>query len=275
MPLLFLSYQIAAFVIGLCLGSFLNVAVWRIPRDLSVWWPPSHCPSCETPIAPSDNVPLLSWLILGARCRHCSAPIAATYPLVELTGGLFGWLAFRRCVPSPERLDVAHVAASVWIYLFIWLLLLAAYTDIRSRIIPEVASIYAVPFGIAGAFALNTLGYLAAPDWRLCVLGAATAWLFFGGLSVLFRFLLGREGLGWGDVRLASMVGAWLGPGGLFLVLLLASFIGAPASMAALVLSRGSVYLPFGPWIAVAGITVALYGEPLVHALFPGLAMFY
>ncbi|MCA9568671.1 MAG: prepilin peptidase, partial [Myxococcales bacterium] len=131
MVALYPLYQGVAFVFGLVIGSFWNVCIARWPEDRSVVAPRSACPACGTPIAARDNVPVLSWLVLGGRCRACGTPIAPTYPLVELLGGLLAFLAWRRFVPTPADLDVAHVAAALVYFVFVSALVVGAFIDIR------------------------------------------------------------------------------------------------------------------------------------------------
>jgi leader peptidase (prepilin peptidase)/N-methyltransferase len=276
-PLLYAAWKIAAFAAGASLGSFMGVALSRIPDGVSLWSPPSRCDVCGTPIAWRDNIPLISWLALGARCRACEAPLPALYPLIELLGGMVAWLVFDRFVPSPAFLDAPHLAAAAVFYLFCWLLLLATYLDLKARIIPEISSVWAVPIGVACAAGLEWLGYAGwlSIGWRASVIGALLGGGVLGTLSLVWRYALGRDGLGWGDVRLVAMIGAFLGPlPGLWTVLLLGSFGGALVGIGAVLALRRSVYLPFGPSLAAAGITYVLWGDQLVVRLFPGMAAF-
>jgi leader peptidase (prepilin peptidase)/N-methyltransferase len=268
-------HQLTAFAIGLCLGSFLNVCILRIPEDRSLWSPPSACPVCGTAIAWHDNVPVLSWLVLRARCRSCHTPISPMYPLIELLMGLLAWLLFRRFVPTPAHVDAANLAAWTVYTGFVFLVLLAAYTDLRTRIIPELASLWAIPIGLGAAALLEGLGYHGwlAIGWRASVLGALLGGASMGGLALIWRALFGREGLGNGDVRLVAMMGAFLGPlPGLWMVLLLGSFLGAFAGLLALSVLRRSAFMPFGPSLSAAGILYVLYGDVIVARLFPNMA---
>lgn len=277
MHVLYPMWKLAAFIVGLAMGSFLGVAIQRIPEGRSLVAPPSACDACGARVAWRDNVPIVSWVVLGARCRHCGAPLPALYPLVELLGGLVAWLCFDRFVPGPAFLDGPHLLAFTVFYGACWLLMLAAYTDLRARIIPEVASLWAVPAGIVAAGLLGVAGYdgWLAIGWQQAVLGAAAGGGLLGGMSWLWRHALGRDGLGWGDVRLAAMIGAFVGPlPGLWTVLLLASLGGAALGLVTIGVLRRSTYLPFGPSLAAAGVAYVLWGDAIVSALFPGMAMF-
>jgi leader peptidase (prepilin peptidase)/N-methyltransferase len=221
-----------------------------------------------------DNVPVVSWLALRGRCRDCGAPISALYPLVELLSGLLAWVLFRRLVPDPADLDAAHMAAWVVQFAFLALLVVAAFVDVRHRIIPDETSIYAVPIGIAGAVLLESVGWdgWLAIGWRQAVLGAA----IWGGMFALFSigsmYVTGQVALGWGDVKLAAMLGAFLGawPGTL-VVLIAGSVLGATVGIVFTVVQQRRVYLPFGPPLALAAAAYVLWGEPLVAVFFPHL----
>jgi leader peptidase (prepilin peptidase)/N-methyltransferase len=268
-PLILLT----ATAMGACFGSVLNVAVTRIPADRSMWWPPSACQTCGAAIRWHDNVPVFAWLALRGRCRDCGAVIPAFHPVVELFGAVLAWLIVQRFIPSVASLDVQHVAAASGYYLFCWLLTVAALVDLRSRIIPELSSLYAIPVGFGVCAGLQWLGYdgWLAVGWQGSVLGALFGGGLLGTLSVVWRFVLGREGLGWGDVRLVTMIGAFVGPlPGLWLVLLLASVLGVLGGIAVTLVARGSVYLPFGPSLSLAAMTYVLYGDVLARWLLPG-----
>lgn len=261
---------------GLALGSFLANCIVRLPEDRSLLVP-SSCPRCGARVRWHDNVPVLSWLVLRGRCRDCRAPISPLYPLVELLGGLLGWILFRRIFASPADIDAAHAVAWVVQFAFLSLLVVAAAVDVRHRIIPDETSIYAVPFGILGAAALQWLGWdgWIAVGWKASVIGA-TVW---GGLFAAFSwgtsYVTGHDALGWGDVKLAAMVGAFLGAfPGAFLVVLWGSLLGAVVGIAVTIVQRRRAWLPYGPPLAVAGVLYVLWGEMLVRALFPGLRFF-
>lgn len=272
MDILHPVYHVAAFVIGTCLGSFLNVAILRIPEDRSLWSPPSHCQVCQTPIAWGDNVPVLSWIQLGGGCRHCGTRISPMYPLIELLMGLLAWLLFRRFVPSPGDMDVSTIAAFVVYLGFVWLLMLASFTDLRTRIIPNMASSYAVPVGVACVFVLNTLGYHGwlHIDWTWSLLGALATSAFFWTLSRGWFLLFGYEGLAMGDTKLIAMITAFIGPlPGALLVLLIASFLGAGIGIVTLLMRGRQVYLPFAPSLASAAVAYVLYGDVIIHRWLP------
>jgi leader peptidase (prepilin peptidase)/N-methyltransferase len=269
-------YAVFSVLAGLALGSFWNVCIARWPEDRSVVRPRSRCPSCGTPIAARDNIPILSWLLLGRACRTCRWPIPARYPLVELLGGLIGFLVFRRFVPGPEQLGAEALLAATLYFGFASALVIAALVDLRHRIIPDQVSSYAVPVGILGAWALEWAGYEGwlAIGVRQAVLGALLGGVFFGAVAASVIFLTGREGLGWGDVKLFAMIGAFLGPHPAILAVgLAASITGSVVGLATLVWYRRRLFLPFGPSLAGWALVYLLYGDVLLNRFLPSLAM--
>ena len=270
-------YHITAVLIGLVLGSFANVAILRLPDGRSLL-PGSACPQCGSPVRPIDNIPIVSWVILRGRCRSCRTPIPATYPLVELLGGLLAFLVWRRFVPGPDELDAAHLTAAALYFLLIVDLVIASFSDVRYRIIPDETSSYAVPFAILGVVALGWLGYEGplAMSWRASVLGAAVAGGSLGLLAWTANWLTKQEALGWGDVKLFALIGAAVGAApGAFLVLMLASFSGSIAGLTGLAIARRRIWLPFGPSLAFAAIAYVLWGDSLSRALVPGLVLLF
>lgn len=265
-----------AVLVGLCVGSFLNVVIERLPEDRSLW-PRSACTTCGTPIAAWQNVPIVSFVALRGRCATCKTPIPRTVPLVELLGGLLAWLAWARCVPTLADLDAAHMIAWVHLLAFLAILFAGAMTDIKHRILPDPLTIYAVPVAIFGVVVLDGLGYQGFPhvSWREAVVGAgvggAFLGLFAGGIELIFK----TEGLGWGDVKLMVLIGAVLGavPGGFF-VLLFGSMLGSIVGIAHIVVTRRRTYLPMGPFLALVAAIYALFGDALAPAIFPGIAAF-
>ncbi|MFT4624066.1 MAG: leader peptidase (prepilin peptidase)/N-methyltransferase [Myxococcota bacterium] len=270
-------FQAYSALIGLVLGSFWNVAIARWPDFRSVVTPRSQCPVCSTPIAWHDNVPLLSWLVLRGKCRHCETPIAATYPLIELLGGLLGWLLFVRVMPSGHELDAAHLATWCVYMVLVGCVVIAAFTDVRHRIIPDEVSIYAVPLAL-GLVALLDLGFgvmgFPAPGWRGAFLGAAAGGGFLGSMYWGARLITGEHALGIGDVKLITLIGAFVGPAGVLVVLLMGSIMGSVGTLAATAILWRRVYPPFGVGLAAATLVYLLYGPELVPGLLPGLARF-
>lgn len=262
-----------AAVVGLCIGSFLNVVIARMPEDRPLS-PRSACPTCGAGIPAVHNLPLISYVALRGRCASCAAPIPPTYPAVELLGGLLGWLAWVRCVPNAAAIDLAHAFAWAHLLAFLAILAAGALIDVRHQILPDPLTIYAVPMGILGAVVLDWMGYHGFPHvgWRQAVLGAGLGGLFLGGISVAAEAIFRREALGWGDVKLMMLIGAFLGAlPGAFITLLLGSLLGSVIGLAHLVVTRRRAYIPMGPFLAIAATAYALYGDVVGPLVFPGL----
>jgi len=273
-PYTFLA--LSAVALGAAIGSFWNVAIARLPHGHSLVHPGSRCPVCETPIQARDNIPVISWLLLGARCRACGTPISARYPLVESLGAALAYLCFRRFVPTPQDIDIAHLVAWAFFFLSAGALVVSAYTDLRWRVIPEHTSVWAIPAAVGGHALLQALGYdgWLAIGWRGAVLGCFSAWALLAGFRGLFRLVRGVEGLGWGDVRLIAFMGAVFGPDpmvalrgdgpGVWGILLLASISASIGAIAHLAITRNRTPFAFGPYLSLAGIVWMLYGDVLL-----------
>jgi leader peptidase (prepilin peptidase)/N-methyltransferase len=253
---------------GASVGSFLTVCIHRIPEDLSVVSPASRCPRCRTPIGWYDNVPILSWLWLRGRCRHCAAPIAARYPVVELLGGLLAVAALLRLGPTPMGLVAFAFTAA---------LLLITFIDFDHFFIPDEVSLPGIVVGLAVSLLPGGIGLADAAVGA--ALGGGLLWL----VAWSYERMTGLEGMGLGDVKLLAMIGAFLGWQALPVVLLVASLTGSLAGVAAIFGPRGragmgrvrhalgmralvpylrrrarTTAIPFGPFLAL-GAVVALY----------------
>ncbi|MCB9673707.1 MAG: prepilin peptidase [Alphaproteobacteria bacterium] len=271
---LYALYAVFSVLFGLVLGSFWNVCIARWPEDRSVIHPRSQCPSCGTMVEARDNVPVVSWLLLGRKCRTCGWPIPATYPLTEVLGGLLGFLVFRRFVPTPFDLDPAHLAAAALYFVFVGALVIGSFVDIRHRILPDEVTIYAIPVGVLGCALLEVLGYTGwmAVGWRQAVVGALLGGVFFGGMALAALFVSGREALGWGDVKLLAMIGSFLGAHpAIVAVTMMASITGSVVGIGMTIWHQRRVYLPFGPNLALWALVYLLYGDELMKRFLPAL----
>jgi leader peptidase (prepilin peptidase) / N-methyltransferase len=241
-------------LLGLLIGSFLNVVIWRVPRKESVVTPPSHCPACDAPIAPRDNIPVLSWLLLRGRCRHCQAHISARYPLIELgCAALFAAIGAR----------FAHSWALPAFLLFGAALLAISIIDLEHYIIPN-RIVY--PVGFASVPLLALAAGLEGEWWWFAraLIGAACA---FSALFVIH--VASPRGMGFGDVRLSFVLGLYLGylgaldvTFGLFLGFMYGAVIGV-ALMAFRKRGRRQ-HIPFGPFLAAGTLTIVLVGGPIL-----------
>jgi leader peptidase (prepilin peptidase)/N-methyltransferase len=242
----------SAFVAGLLIGSFINVCIARLPAGESVIAPGSRCPSCREPIRWFDNVPVLSYLLLGGRCRSCKTQISARYPLVELiTATLFAvqvwWL-------PPEPILIGHHL------LFTAILVVLFGTDYDVQRLPDAITLPGIVVGIF-------LSPWAGPGLAAAVAGAIAGW----GVLMLVRWgwkrMTGVDGMGLGDVKMLAMIGAFLGWRQVGVVLFIASLTGAVVGVALAGVGRRSLQtrLPFGTFLAVAAYVASLWGEPLLE----------
>lgn len=250
-------WNVAIFVLGMMLGSFLNVVIIRLPQEQSISYPGSHCPNCKKAIGWYDNLPILSYLFLRGKCRSCRAGISIRYPLVEfLTALLFlaaklrfglSWEFFLRDLP------------------FISILLAVAFIDLEHRIIPDPLSIGGMAWGL-----LSSIGFVFFPEsglgtsvgWVSSLAGAALGFGCFYGLAWIYMRLTGRFGLGGGDIKLLGMIGAFLGYRGVFTTILVSSVIGSFVGISWALLQRRIkpgdslmlVSIPYGPFLVVGGL---------------------
>ena len=290
------------FLLGIIVGSFLNVCITRIPEDISIVSPGSRCPRCSTPIKPYDNVPVVGWLWLRGKCRACGLPISPMYPLIELATGLLFVAAF---------LEFGITQATVkWLF-FTCLLEILTVTDLRVRLLPDVVNWPGFAAGLLfSAFVPPGHGFAGLLIGRLLheqlpgfaagildgVLGAAFGSFLPWGLAVGYRAVRGHEGMGMGDVKMIAMIGAFLGLRGTFLTLLvgslLGSFIGVGLVLALYVAGwRGGVakrasrrglgterqlrwaiarqyQLPLGTFLGIGALAI-VYGGPVIAEHWP------
>jgi leader peptidase (prepilin peptidase)/N-methyltransferase len=190
---------------------------------------------------------------------------------VELLGGLLGWLLFRALVPDIWHLDLAHLAAWVVYFVLFSLLVIGSYVDLRHRILPDQVTSYAVPLGLLGVGVLDLVGFDGFPDTHVrgAVLGCALWGGSAAGLAAFGRLWQGQEVLGWGDVKLAAMLGSFFGPLHTFVVVMWGSILGSVVGLVLLLVYRRRLYYAFGPPLAVGAISYVLFGEPFVQLFFP------
>ena len=256
-----MEYLTAVFVFwaGLSIGSFANVCIYRIPRKLSIVKPGSRCPKCDSPIRPWQNIPLLSFIILGGRCKHCGEKISWRYPAIELANGLLYIWAFYRFLYLENNIYQFAVA----IYLSTAFLIIF-FIDLDHRIIPDSISLSGIVIGLAASFLPGT-----ALNWLESLIGILVGGGLFLAVAEIGDRIFKKESMGGGDIKLAAMMGAFIGWKGIVLTLGLGAFLGAMIGGTALILARdkeSARTVPFGPYL-VAAATVAFYwGEDLINA---------
>jgi leader peptidase (prepilin peptidase)/N-methyltransferase len=277
-PLLFAG---SVFVLGLVVGSFLNVVIYRLPLMLQREWqlqaaevlsqppadvserfslstPRSACPHCKAAITAVQNIPLLSWVMLRGRCASCKQPISPRYPLVELATGILSALVAWHFGFGP--------AAACGI-LVTWLLVAMTGIDIDHQLLPDNLTLPLMWTGLLAAVLIGQTPGIALPvSPRDSILGAVAGYLSLWSVFHVFRLVTGKEGMGYGDFKLFAALGAWLGWQSLLLIILLSAATGALLGILMIVF-RGrdrAAPMPFGPYLAAAGWIAMLYGDQMV-----------
>ena len=260
---------IFVFFLGICIGSFLNVCVWRIPRGESIVSPPSHCPKCDHRIRWYENIPLLSWTCLRGKCSNCAEPISARYFCVELLTGLLfllGWFrVFELGVPG-ELILPAFALSAVTIILMVT----TSFIDYDHRLIPNKITYPAVAFGFLWAMLYPGLWHARTSFAALSFACASAA--VFGLLLAIFavvgKKICKKDALGWGDVKYVVAVAALLGPNAAFVTLFAGSVIGAVFGVCVAIVKKKDLKLaiPLGPCLALGTLIWILRGRELVAA---------
>jgi leader peptidase (prepilin peptidase)/N-methyltransferase len=273
-------YYLSLILLGLLVGSFLNVVIHRLPIMLERSWqqefhdyfaqdateetpaeipsrynlvvPRSACPHCGHMISALENIPVISWLCLRGRCRSCQAPISPRYPLVELLTGIATGIV--ACYFQPDWTLVGAL-------LLTWTLIALTFIDLDKMLLPDQLTLPLLWLGLL----LNLQGTFSS--LQDAVIGAACGYLILWSLYWAFKLLTGKEGMGYGDFKLLAALGAWLGWQALPLILILSSLVGAIVGITMLALRRHQqgTPIPFGPYLAMAGWIALLWGERLTH----------
>jgi leader peptidase (prepilin peptidase)/N-methyltransferase len=240
------------FVFGCCIGSFLNVCIYRLPLDRSIVAPRSSCPKCQTPIRALDNIPLLSYVWLRGRCRKCKASISWRYPLVEASTGALAVALFFSFGLSVQSLMYFSLAAALIVITFI---------DLDHRIIPDVISLPGIGLGILLAALLPGMNLQDSLIGLL--LGGGSLYL----VARVYEAFTRREGMGMGDVKLLAMIGAWLGWQSVLFIIFFSSLTGTMiGGLAMLFYGKGRHYaIPFGPFLALSALAYIFVGPDLIR----------
>jgi len=242
---------IFAFFFGLCIGSFLNVCIYRLPASRSIVRPRSMCLKCGHQLSAADNIPLLSYAVLGGKCRSCGVRISLRYPLVELLSGIMAVAALYRFGLTPPALIY---------YLFIATLIVIAFIDLDHRIIPDVVTLPGIPIFFLAALFLPEVG----------VKDSVTGLLAGGGVLFLvawsYERLTGKEGMGGGDIKLLAMMGTLLGWKGVVFTIFVSSAAGTVVGIPLMLFSRANMKLaiPYGPFLAAGGVAYLFFGPELI-----------
>jgi leader peptidase (prepilin peptidase) / N-methyltransferase len=253
---------LAFFLVGLCLGSFANVLIYRVPLGTTFKKSRSHCPSCDAQIAWYDNIPVISFILLWRKCRHCQAKIAWRYPLVELLvafgfAGLYLHLGF--CWTLLEYL------------IFYFSLITVSFIDFDHMILPDVFTLSGIVIGLLGAALNPERNFVSSLTGVL--IGGGFLWL----VAYLYFVIRGQEGMGGGDIKLLGWIGALLGWTSIPFVILFSSIVGSVVGILVAIRSKGnmSTSIPFGPYLALAAIVLMFGGDKLslwyLHLFLPTL----
>jgi leader peptidase (prepilin peptidase) / N-methyltransferase len=267
------------FVLGMLVGSFLNVVIHRVPVMLERAWrrealaldgktppeeppydlirPRSACPGCNAPITALQNIPVLSWLLLKGRCASCRKTISARYPLVEIFTALLSAVVAWQFGPTWTT-----AAALV----LTWSLIALAFIDIDTQLLPDNMTLPLLWLGLLLALALPAEGARLPVDLRSSVIGAIAGYLSLWSVYQLFKLTTGKEGMGYGDFKLLAALGAWLGWQMLLPIIICAAGVGALVGIASIVLGQRARGVPmaFGPYLAASGWLMLIFGEPLL-----------
>jgi leader peptidase (prepilin peptidase)/N-methyltransferase len=237
-------------VLGLCVGSFLNVVIYRLPRGQSLSSPPSRCTRCGRRLTWYDNIPIVSWLALRGRCRQCGERISPQYPIVEAVTAIVA-LVIVLMTPPGVLLASRLVLAAILIVLFV--------IDLEHQILPNAITLPGIAIGLA-------FSVFAPPGLLDAVLGALLGAGVLYGIAAAYYLVRKEEGMGMGDVKMLAMIGAFLGWRAVLLTLVMSSFAGSLVGVALMTLHRGGMKyaLPFGTFLALGALLAMLVGEPIL-----------
>lgn len=262
-------------LVGLCIGSFLNVVIYRLPimlkqrwqhecsllnestfthdqdqqEPFNLWVPRSRCPTCKSYIRWYDNIPLLGWLRLRGRCHQCGSKISFRYPLIELATALLSLLTIKL---------LGFNQAGFFGLFFLWILIALTLIDLDEQLLPDNLTLPLLWLGLL--VNLHSMYVTLAS----AVIGAAAGYLILWSIYWIFKLLTGKEGMGYGDFKLLAALGAWLGWQTLPLIILISALMGAMAGLGYLLIRRKNLEFPFGPYLATAGLVTLLWHNTLM-----------
>ena len=267
------ALYIAVGLFSLCIGSFLNVVIYRTPKMMEQEWrqdcqlllhpeqaiidetkitlskPVSTCPKCQTPIRWYQNIPVISWLVLQGKCGSCKNPISIRYPLIELLTALCSLIIVAVFGPTLQMLFGLVLT---------WVLIALTFIDFDTQLLPDR---YTLPLAALG-LAVNSYSLYTSPTSAIWgyIIGFLCLWIVY----YLFKIITGKEGMGYGDFKLLAALGAWMGPFLLPLIVLLSSFVGAVIGIILLKIRKENQPFAFGPYIAIAGWIAFIWGEQIM-----------
>jgi leader peptidase (prepilin peptidase) / N-methyltransferase len=246
------TFYIFAFILGAVVGSFLNVCIYRLPKNESIVFPPSHCFGCDKQISWYDNIPIVSYLVLRGRCRSCKSRISVQYPLVELINALLTLFLFLRFGPTFPFLVL---------FLFCSAMVVITFIDLEHQIIPDVISLPGIVAGFIISFFIPQLGWLNSIIG--IVAGGGSLWL----VAWLYELLTKKEGMGGGDIKLLAMMGAFLGWKAIPFIIFVSSLTGSVIGVTVMLIGKkdSKLAIPFGPFLAAGAVLYIFFGRELIH----------
>ncbi|MCP4633017.1 MAG: prepilin peptidase [candidate division Zixibacteria bacterium] len=249
--------------IGLIFGSFFNVVIYRLPTKKSIVWPASFCPECKTNIRPYDNIPILSFIILRGKCRHCKSSISIRYPIVEALTGFLFWLSYFMFGLEIQLIPVLLLTS---------ICITITFIDLDHLIIPDVISLPGIPIGILLSLLPGGLGFIES------IIGFLAGGVGLYLIALFGNLVFKKESMGGGDIKLAALIGAFLGWKGVLLTIIISSLIGAISGILLLLLSssfakKSSHAIPYGPFLALGAIVSMFWGNQLINLYFTYLGI--
>ncbi|OIP79008.1 MAG: prepilin peptidase [Oscillatoriales cyanobacterium CG2_30_44_21] len=268
MPLIeSLFLQGLAIAIGACIGSFLNVVIYRVPAGLSILHPPSRCPHCLRPLAPRDNIPVIGWFLIKGKCRYCRTPVSWRYPAIEAFTAFLFW-----CVVAYFGTSLSILVLCFYAAFLSWLLALAMI-DIDTQTLPNSLTQSGLVLGLIYQVSLATTGANGASNVASIsklllfgIIGAIVGIWLLDIMRIAGRFFLQKEAMGGGDPKLAAMIGMWLGWQNVLLAIMIASAIGTVVGAIAIAAKNldKQQQIPFGPFLALGAAISLFYGNNII-----------
>jgi leader peptidase (prepilin peptidase)/N-methyltransferase len=248
----FVVFDIFAFILGAVVGSFLNVCIYRLPKDESIVFPSSRCPGCGNDIRWFDNIPIISYLLLRGRCRSCKARISIQYPLVELVNALLALFLFMRFGPT---------FAFAVLFLFCSAMVVITFIDLEHQIIPDVISLPGIAAGFIFSFFIPQLGWQNSLIGILA--GGGSLWL----VATVYELLTKKEGMGGGDIKLLAMMGAFFGWKAIPFIIFVSSLTGSVIGITVMLARKedSKLAIPFGPFLALGSVVYIFFGSRMIH----------
>ncbi len=258
-------FSLIAFLFGSMVGSFLNVCIFRLPKEESIVFPASHCTSCSKTIVWFDNIPVLSFVVLGAKCRNCHAKISWQYPLIEIVSAVLFVIFYRTFGLTPKG----------FLYLYLSLVLLVqSLIDMRYRIIPDLLTLPTIVIGlIVSAFFPEIHGQSSHfTGFLQSLLGVFVGGGFLYAAGTIGEWILKKEAMGGGDVKLLAAIGAVIGWRGVLWTIFVSSLIGTVGGLY-LRFTKGEELIPFGPYLALGAFLYLFYGSSVIEWYFHSLSL--